>query len=184
MKRLALLNRDGVINFASAELIKSPDEWQLMEGVGEAIARLNQAGVICVVVSNQPGIGEELFSLDQLMQINIKMQRELAEYDAKVEFMLFCPHGPDIECDCRKPRPGLLLEAMERTGAKPKNTFFVGDSIQDVQAALQAKIKPALVRTGNGEKTEAENHVDLEGVAVYDDLADFVEYFLEQTDHK
>ncbi len=180
MKRLVLLDRDGVINHDSKDFIKSPDEWQLIDGVGEAIAKLNQAGVKCAVISNQSGISRKLFTLDALMQINIKLQQTLAKYNAKLEFMLFCPHGPDDECDCRKPKPKLLQEAMARINFKPKNTCFVGDSLRDVQAAHQAEIKPILVRTGNGAQTEQDKHVDLEEIDIFDSLADFVDKYLEK----
>jgi len=182
MKQLVLLDRDGVINFDSKEFIKSPEEWRLIDGAAEAIAKLNQAKVLCAIVSNQSGLARKLFTLDTLMQINIKMQKQLARKNAHVEFMLFCPHGPDDDCDCRKPQPKLLLEAMERTGCEPKNTSFVGDSLRDIQAAFKAEITPILVRTGNGAKTEEENHVDLESVQVFDTLMDFVDDYLADSE--
>lgn len=179
MKRLVLLDRDGVINHDSEDFIKAPDEWQLIDGVGAAIAKLNQAEVKCAIVSNQSGIARKLFALDDLMQINMKLQQTLAQFNAKVEFMLFCPHGPDDECDCRKPQPKLLLEAIDRISTTPENTCFVGDSLRDIQAAHQAEIKPILLRTGNGAQTEKDRHADLNDVDIFDSLTEFVDDYLK-----
>lgn len=184
MKRLVLLDRDGVINHDSKDFIKTPDEWQLIDGVGEAIAKLNQANVKCAIVSNQSGIARKLFALDDLMQINIKLQHALAQFNAKVEFMLFCPHGPNDACDCRKPQPKLLLKAIERINVAPENACFIGDSLRDIQAAHQAQIKPILLRTGNGAQTEKDRHVDLEDVPIFDSLTDFVDDYLKNSPPK
>jgi D-glycero-D-manno-heptose 1,7-bisphosphate phosphatase len=178
VKKVIILDRDGVINHDSDSYIKSRDEWHVIEGAPEAIARLNQAGYICVVATNQSGIGRGLYTMETFMQINRKMHKVMAAANAHIEFVLFCPHTPDDNCDCRKPKAGMLDEAVKRLRVDPETVCFVGDALRDVQAARRAKMLPILVKTGKGEKTISTKHVDLDDVAVYDSLADFVDKLL------
>jgi len=179
-KKLIILDRDGVLNHDSDNYIKNPDEWLAIKGSAEAVAKLNQAGYMCVVATNQSGIARELYSLETFMQINHKMLQTLKESDASLEFVLFCPHHPDDNCECRKPKSGMLLEILSRLRMEPDEVYFVGDTLGDIQAANNANIKPILVRTGKGEKTLETKHVDLKTVAIYDSLADFTDQLLAE----
>jgi D-glycero-D-manno-heptose 1,7-bisphosphate phosphatase len=102
-----------------------------------------------------------------------KMQRMLSSRGASVDAILYCPHGPEANCICRKPKPGLLFQIARQFGIDLSTTRMVGDSIGDIQAARMAMALPALVRTGNGEYT-MQTFPEALDVPVYDDLAHFV----------
>jgi len=148
-----ILDRDGVINYDSDAYIKSPEEWHPIPGSLEAIAQLNRAGFRVVVATNQSGVARGLYDLDTLHQIHDKLQQNLAQVGGKIEEIFYCPHHPDDHCLCRKPQPGLLYKIQEKYQVDMSNTFFVGDSIADVRAAVTAGCEPILVMTGNGKKT-------------------------------
>jgi len=178
--KLIILDRDGVINEDSDDYIKSPDEWMPIPGSLDAIARLNHAGYIVAIASNQSGIARGYFNLETLAAMNVKMCNMLSHSGGRIDAMFFCPHGPADGCDCRKPKPGLLTEIGNRFQTSLANVMFVGDNINDIKAARAAGAKPVLVRTGKGEQTAkmiAANNPD--NVPVYDDLADLVSTILD-----
>lgn len=168
--KLIILDRDGVINFDSDQFIKSPEEWKPIPGALEAIARLNQWGWRVVVASNQSGVGRGLFGMDTLNAINDKMVKSLAQVGGRLDAIFFCPHPADSTCDCRKPKPGMLLQIAERFNVPLEGVPVVGDSLRDLQAAVAVGGKPYLVLTGKGEKTR-ENPELPPGTEVYPDLA-------------
>ena len=177
---LIILDRDGVINHDSDDFIKSPAEWEPIEGSLESIARLNHAGYRVVVITNQSGIARGLLDIDTLSRIHRKMHRMLAQVGGKLEAILYCPHGPDDNCTCRKPLDGAFTELANRLRIKLDKVCAIGDSLRDIQAAQTAGATPILVKTGKGEKTLAEGIP--EGVAVFDDLSAVVTALLESKD--
>lgn len=179
--QLVVLDRDGVINRDSDEFIKGPDEWVPIAGSLEAIARLNHFGFRVAVVSNQSGIARGLFDIDDLNAIHHKMYKELDRLGGHIEFVLFCPHGPNDRCNCRKPAPGLLKEIERRLGIHMENVPVIGDSIRDIRAAQRVGACPILVKTGKGELTLAKHAKDLVGISVASDLAAAVERFVLST---
>ena len=174
---LIILDRDGVINHDSDDFIKSPAEWEPIEGSLEAIARLNYAGFRVVVITNQSGIARGLLDVEMLNRIHSKMRRMLSQVGGKIEAIMFCPHGPDDDCDCRKPKPGAFQDVAHRLRLNLENVPAVGDSIRDLEAAQAAGARPILVRTGKGAVTE-QNGIP-KGVPVYDDLAAVADALLE-----
>jgi D-glycero-D-manno-heptose 1,7-bisphosphate phosphatase len=176
-KKLVILDRDGVINVDSDAFIKSPDEWVPIPGSLEAIARLNQAGYRVVVATNQSGIGRGLFDMATLNAMHVKMQRAAAAVGARVDAVFFCPHTAEDQCECRKPKPGLLKTIIERFEIDPDVTPVVGDSLRDLQAGAALGFRTHLVRTGKGEKTLAAGGLP-EGTQVHDDLKAFALTFL------
>lgn len=178
--KLIILDRDGVINEDSDAYIKSAEEWVPIKGSLEAIARLNHGGYIVVVVSNQSGIARGYFDIEALTAMHKKMDEMLAKLGGQVDAVFYCPHGPDDACDCRKPKPGMLLDVGQRYNMTLSDVVFIGDSVSDVKAARNANAKSILVRTGKGEKAEklllAEGR---DSVPVYDDLADAVTAILQ-----
>jgi D-glycero-D-manno-heptose 1,7-bisphosphate phosphatase len=171
--KLVILDRDGVINHDSDDFIKSPAEWNPIEGSLEAIAQLNQAGFRVAVATNQSGIARGLYDMATLNAMHDKMHRLLAAVGGRIDGVFFCPHRDSHACDCRKPKPGLLNEISRRFGVALAAVPFVGDTVTDLQAARAAGAVPFLVRTGKGLRTLAEpaNQPLLEGVQVFDDLA-------------
>ncbi len=178
MMKLIVLDRDGVINKDSDAFIKSPEEWQLLPGSAEAIARLTRARYQVVVVTNQSGIARGHFDLGTLNRIHEKMQREINSVGGRIDAIFYCPHGPDDECECRKPKPGMLLDIERRLQLKLEGVPAIGDSLRDLQAAQAVGARAILVRTGKGLTTE-KNLDQIEPVEVFDDLAAAVDALLK-----
>ena len=151
--KLIVLDRDGVINYDSEQFIKSPDEWLPIPGSLEAISRLNHAGFRVVVATNQSGLGRGLFDMATLIAINDKMHKALAHLGGRIDALFYCPHTADSACECRKPKPGMLIEIGNRFGVELTGVPCVGDSVRDLQAAAAVEAQPILVLTGKGEKT-------------------------------
>jgi D-glycero-D-manno-heptose 1,7-bisphosphate phosphatase len=168
--QLIILDRDGVINEDSDDYIKSPEEWQPLPGSLEAIARLHRAGWRVVVATNQSGVARGLLDLDTLMRIHKKMHRAVRDTGGLIDAVFFCPHGPDDDCACRKPKPGLYHDIARRLRIDLKGVPAIGDSLRDLQAARAAGARPLLVRTGKGLETLAHAEVDAD-VPVFNDLA-------------
>ena len=186
---LVLLDRDGVINEDSPLYVKSPEEWRPIRGSLDAIARLNRAGHTVVVCSNQSGVWRGLFGEQVLEAIHAKMRAALAARGGHLDAILYCPHAPDAGCDCRKPKPGMLRDAMARFADAATHTVFIGDSRRDVDAAIAARCTPLLVRTGQGARTETllaardhdspRNAAGRERLRVFDDLAQAADWVIE-----
>ncbi len=171
---IVVLDRDGVINHDSDDYIKSPDEFTLIEGSLEAIAKLSKNGFRLAVATNQSGLARGLFDEFQLAQIHQKLLSLVEEQGGFIEGIFFCPHGPDDGCDCRKPRTGLLQQIEKELGEPLQDAVFIGDSIRDLEAAQAYGCKPVLVRTGNGAATEQGLDRWIHGpVPVFDSLLDF-----------
>jgi D-glycero-D-manno-heptose 1,7-bisphosphate phosphatase len=180
MMKLIILDRDGVINEDSDEYIKSPDEWIPIPGSLDAIALLNHAGYAVAIASNQSGIARGYFNIEALAAMNVKMNDMLSQLGGRIDAMVFCPHGPKDGCDCRKPKPGMLIEIGNRFKVSLSKVFFVGDNINDLKAARAAGVIPVLVRTGKGKQTAALlDQDDFADVKVYDSLADVANSILE-----
>jgi len=166
-----ILDRDGVINRESREFVKSADEWLPLPGSIGAIAALSNAGYTVTVASNQSGLARGLFDAAALRSMHDKLHGLVAAKGGHIDRIVFCPHGPDDNCDCRKPRPGLLLQLSEHYGVALTGVPVIGDSLRDLEAAIAAGARPILVRTGNGRETEAALIGTLAGIEVFDDLA-------------
>ncbi len=168
--KLIILDRDGVINYDSDQFIKKPEEWKPIPGSLEAIARLNQNGYRVVVATNQSGIGRGLFDMSMLNAIHNKMHKACALVGARIDAVFFCPHTNDNDCDCRKPKDGMLKEIAARYNLGNLNGVpAVGDSLRDLQSAATLGAQPYLVLTGKGMKTQAAGQLP-EGTLVFPDL--------------
>lgn len=181
--KVIVLDRDGVINHDSDTYIKSAEEWRPLAGSLEAIARLKHGGYTVVVASNQSGLARGYFDVEALTAMHKKMEEMLAKVGARIDAIFYCPHGPDDGCDCRKPKPGMLLEIGQRFNVPLKDVVFIGDSISDIKAANSAHAKAMLVRTGKGAKAEKMLHIECKGgqldIPVFDDLASAVTAILQ-----
>ena len=168
--KLVILDRDGVINHDSDHFIKSPEEWTPLPGSLAAIASLNQNGWRVAVATNQSGLARGLFDMQALNAMHAKMHKALAAVGGRIDAVFFCPHLPDDECDCRKPKPGLFIGIAERFGMSMRDVPMIGDSHRDLAAAAAAGCPPILVKTGKGEATLARDDLP-PGTLVFDDLA-------------
>ena len=169
---VVLLDRDGVINQDSVDYIKSIDEWRPIPGSLDAIARLHNNGFKLGIVTNQSAVGRGMISVDTLWGIHRHMLQQILNAGGFVERIFFCLHTPDDNCDCRKPKPGLLIKIARQFEIDLSVTPFVGDNIGDIRAAELANAKPVLVRTGNGEFV-MQNYPEALNITVYDDLSHF-----------
>ncbi|RZI82689.1 MAG: D-glycero-beta-D-manno-heptose 1,7-bisphosphate 7-phosphatase [Pseudomonas sp.] len=167
--KLLILDRDGVINHDSDAYIKSLEEWIPIAGAIEAIAQLSKAGWTVAVATNQSGIARGYYSLDILEAMHTRLRELVAEQGGELGLVVYCPHGPDEGCACRKPKPGMLEAIAVHYQAELPGVWFVGDSKGDLEAALAVGAQPVLVKTGKGERTLSK------GVAastlIFDDLA-------------
>lgn len=163
-----ILDRDGVINEDSADFIKSAEEWQPVPGSLDAIALLHRHGYQIVVITNQSGVARGLFDLETLGEIHAKMLELVRQAGGDVLKIYFCPHGPDNDCDCRKPKAGLFRQFAQDYNVDLRQVFAVGDSLRDAQAATLVGAKPILVKTGKGLQT-LENNPQLQ-IPVFESL--------------
>ena len=170
-RRLIVLDRDGVINRDSSDFVKSPDEWAPLDGSIDAIAALSKAGFTVAVASNQSGLARGLFDTDALTAMHTKMLDLVIDAGGCIDYIVYCPHGPDDGCDCRKPKPGLLRQIATHFDTTLTGIPVIGDSLRDLQAAVSVGARPILVRTGNGGKTQENLPSDLSTTEVYEDLA-------------
>jgi D-glycero-D-manno-heptose 1,7-bisphosphate phosphatase len=177
--KIVILDRDGVINQDSDNFIKSVDEFIPLPGSIKAIAKLKHAGYKVYIATNQSGIQRGYYSLETLHAMHNKLALLLNEYDAEIDGIEFCPHGPDDHCDCRKPKAGMYLAIAKQAGLSDySDIIVVGDSLRDMQAAQSINAKPHLVKTGKGERTIKKND-GLDGIPIYTDLNDFVNQLVE-----
>lgn len=167
--KLLILDRDGVINQDSDAYIKSLDEWIPIPSAISAIARLSKAGWTVAVATNQSGIARGYYDLATLDSMHQRLRELVAEQGGELGVVVYCPHGPDESCDCRKPKPGMLRRIAQHYGVELRGTWFVGDSRGDLDAALAVDCQPVLVKTGKGERTLTKPLP--EGTLVFDDLA-------------
>ena len=176
--KLIILDRDGVINQDSDAFVKHPDEWIALPGSLQAIARLTQADWRVVIASNQSGVARGLFDMHTLTAIHTKMRRELAAVGGSIDAVFMCPHGPDDNCTCRKPRPGMFEQIGQRYDISLAGVPAVGDSLRDLQASSVVGCAPWLVLTGNGKKTLAKGGLP-DNTRVCEDLSAVADALLQ-----
>ncbi len=177
--KLIILDRDGVINYDSDEYVKSISEWMPLPKSIEAIAKLSKAGYTIFVATNQSGLARNFFTIDTLNAMHSKMNNLVEGAGGKIEAIKYCPHGPNDNCDCRKPLPGMFKQIAEDLGLDDlKGSYTVGDSARDLYAGCQLQSIPILVRTGKGLRTIAKGDMPSNTV-VYDDLMAFAESLLK-----
>ena len=175
---IAVLDRDGVINHDSDAYIKTPEEWQPIPGSLESIARLCAAGYRVAVVSNQSGIGRGLLDRAMLDRIHAKMIAGVESAGGRLSGIYFCPHRPDEDCRCRKPRTGLLDELRTDLGlATLEGVPVIGDKLADLDLAAAVGARGLLVLTGKGADTAPLAPI---GTEIYADLAAAVDDLLRE----
>lgn len=144
MNKAVFLDRDGVINRKAPtedQYITRWDEMEILPGVAEAIAELNHAGFKAIVVTNQRGVAKGLITIAELEAIHQQMREHLASEGAEIGAIYYCPHELDPPCACRKPSPGMLLEAARAHNIDVATSWMIGDSVKDVQAGRRAGCK-------------------------------------------
>lgn len=152
-----ILDRDGVINLDSDAYVKSVDEWIAIESSIKAIAMLHKAGHRIFIATNQSGIGRGYFCTATLEAMHQKMLRLIQQAGGKITGIAFCPHTPEDQCTCRKPNAGLLKDLAQKFDINLNTAIVIGDSLRDLQAAIEVGSNPILVLTGKGKKTLQSN---------------------------
>lgn len=149
MKKAFLLDRDGTINVDSG-YVGAVKDVKLLPGAGEAIRRINQAGYLAIVVSNQSGVARGYFDINAVDQVNRRLNELLAEYNAHIDVFYYCPHLKNaevaefaVDCDCRKPRLGMFRRAIEEYELNPAKCYACGDKLRDVENLTQLGLPAA-----------------------------------------
>lgn len=171
--RAVFIDRDGTIN-VEKEYLHCPEQFEFIPGAPEAIRILGDAGFLVVVVTNQSGVARGYYGEADVKNLHRYMDARLAEIGAKVDAYYYCPHHPDsgtetyrVACNCRKPLPGMLLQAASELGIDLSRSWMIGDKISDIEAGISAGCTSVLVLTGYG----AEDQKRLpNGIQIYDDL--------------
>jgi D-glycero-D-manno-heptose 1,7-bisphosphate phosphatase len=154
-RRAAFLDRDGVLNHDRGYVHKA-EAFEWIDGAREAIALLRASGYLTVLVTNQSGIARGFYDEDALQRLQTHVQAELVRSGTKLDAWYFCPHLPDaskqayrLECDCRKPKPGMLLRAANEHGLDLSESLLIGDKESDLQAATAAGVRGFLFPGGD-----------------------------------
>ena len=170
MASAAFLDRDGVINrkASDGQYVTRWGEFHLLPGVAEAIAQLNRAGYCVIVVTNQRCVAKGLMTEVDLESLHRRMSDHLASAGAKIDAIYYCPHEFEPPCNCRKPAPGMLLEAAVARGLDLASSWMIGDSDIDIQAGKKAGCKTARLLERNQAGTEPEQ------ITAFSDGADVI----------
>jgi D-glycero-D-manno-heptose 1,7-bisphosphate phosphatase len=149
LKKVVFLDRDGTINRDSPEYIKSWEEFEFIPGSIEAIRNLSQNGFTSIVITNQSALPRRLISRQELEHIHSMMQDTIELNGGKIADIFFCPHMPDAMCACRKPQPGLIIQAQGKYNIDLADAVMIGDHAKDIECAHGAGCgKAVLVKTG------------------------------------
>ena len=166
MNKAIFLDRDGTLNIDYG-YVHEIDNFKFIDGAIDALRELKKMGYMLVLVTNQSGIARGYFSEEQFLQLTEWMDWSLAEQDVDLDGIYYCPHHPEgkgeykEDCDCRKPKPGMLLQAIKELKIDPTQSIMVGDKVEDLKAGIGAKVKMnVLVRTGKPVTEEGERVAD------------------------
>jgi D-glycero-D-manno-heptose 1,7-bisphosphate phosphatase len=180
MTRAVFLDRDGVINrkLPEGQYITCWEDFQFLPGVVEGIAELNRAGIRVIVVTNQRCVAKGLLSEAELNRLHAKMSEELAHGGARIDGIYYCPHDLDAACDCRKPAPGMLLEAARSHHLDLAASWMIGDSASDIQAGRAARCRTVQVLESSSAETGYSPMLAVEADIIAASLIDAVRQIL------
>lgn len=168
------LDRDGVIIENRDDYVKSHREIRYIPGALEAIAKISAMPVKIIIVTNQSAIGRGIISNEVVDGINKEIVNKIVENGGRIDDVYVCPHIPSDNCNCRKPRPGLINDAIEEYEIDRKNSYFVGDHLTDLMAAKGAGVVPALVLSGRANCVESDEWKKELEFVVHQDLLEMV----------
>jgi D-glycero-D-manno-heptose 1,7-bisphosphate phosphatase len=148
--RAVFLDRDGVICENRPDHVKSWDEFRFLPGAKNSLAALSRLGLAVVVVTNQALISRGIVSASMVNDIHRHMMDEVAAFGGRIDRVMYCPHHPDEDCGCRKPKAGMLLQAASEMGIDLCRSYMIGDAVSDLLAGQRAGCKTFMVLTGRG----------------------------------
>ncbi|NIM06959.1 MAG: D-glycero-beta-D-manno-heptose 1,7-bisphosphate 7-phosphatase [Armatimonadetes bacterium] len=172
--RAVFLDRDGVINLDRPDYVKHLGEFSLLPGAAEAVARLTTAGWRVVITTNQAAIGKGLMGDRELARIHEHMLTEIEKMGGRISAIYHCPHRPDENCPCRKPKPGLLERAAREMGLHLPACYLVGDRMRDIQAGAAVGCTTLLIKPPGTKEELTDSSPD----AVVKDLSEAVDWLL------
>lgn len=176
--KAVFLDRDGTL-IVDVGYLSDPDKVELLPGVHEALLRLQAAGYLLFIVTNQSGIGRGLYSEEDMHRVNARLFELLP--DVHFQEVYFAPEAPDRPSIGRKPSPAFLLQAAQKYNIDLSNSFMIGDKLSDIQCGINAGVKKSiLVRTGNGRAVEAASPPELNQAKVFDSLLEAASWILEE----
>jgi D-glycero-D-manno-heptose 1,7-bisphosphate phosphatase len=182
--QLVILGRDGILNVYREGHVTGPEQWNALPGALEAVSRINHAGWHVVVATNQAGIGRGMIDMAAVNAVHAHMNQQMMAQGARIDAVFFCPHTPEEDCDCRKPKPGMLREIGRRYGTDLAQVPFASDTLRDLLAAQAAGCEPHLVQTGRAAELSDEQLEDIvrqvPRTRVHDNLAAFAEFLLRR----
>lgn len=186
-RRAVFLDRDGTLN-VEVDFLRRPEELVLIAGAGEAVHKLNERGLITCVISNQSGVARGHLNEADLACVHAKLRDELSRSESSLDAIYYCPHHPsegippyDVSCECRKPKPGMLLRGAREFNLDLQRCFVVGDSTVDMQAGNAVGATTILVQTGYGKKALTacrEKNIPISFVA--ESIVEAVDFIWEQ----
>ncbi|MBS1266136.1 MAG: Histidine biosynthesis bifunctional protein HisB [Candidatus Woesearchaeota archaeon] len=190
MNKAIFLDRDGVIN-ENASKIDSPKKLKIYPYAPKAIKKINDSGYLAILVTNQPEVAKGFFTYNDLMHVHAHLKKILAEHEAHLDGLYVCPHHPEkgwegevpelkFDCDCRKPKPGLLLRAIEDFDIDVDKSWIIGDSKTDIAAGKAAGVKTILVIDGGGCGSKQDKKTKVEPDFVKKNLKEAVDFILKQ----
>jgi D-glycero-D-manno-heptose 1,7-bisphosphate phosphatase len=183
-QKCIFLDRDGTINTLN-DFISKPDDLVLLEGAAQAIKTINNLGFLAIVITNQPVIARGEVDFETLDLIHMKMETELGKHGAYIDDLFYCPHHTDkgfpgerpeykIDCDCRKPKPGMILQAAEKYNIDLNQSYMVGDHERDMQAGLKGGCTPVFL-TNN---LPFKGFTDIPDIKIFNNLKEFSDSLL------
>ena len=179
-RKAVFLDRDGVICENRDDYVKSWEEFVWIPGAKKALSRLRRHGYITVVITNQSAIGRGIVSRETVDKIHQRMGEEVAQTGGKIEKIYYCPHKPEDGCSCRKPEPGLLLQAAEDLKLDLRTSYLVGDAITDIEMGHKIGSRTIMVKTGKGLSELADkNRWKIRPDYIAQDLSEAVDLILE-----
>ena len=183
-KFAVFLDRDGTITEEMGYL-KESEKLRLIPRSGEAIRSLNERGILAIVVSNQSGVARGYFTKEAVKKIHSKLKRLLKKEGAYLDEIYYCPHHPKFgspkykkNCNCRKPKPGMLLKAAKKFNLNLKKCYVIGDKVEDIKLAQNVGAKGILVLTGYGRRSKSKK-INLDHIAK--DLYQAVKWILKES---
>ncbi len=182
MRRAVFVDRDGVINANRSDHVKGWDEFVFLPGALDALVRIAGFDLQVVVTTNQAAIHRNLVTEATVQDIHARMTAAVQKAGGRIDAIYYCPHTPEENCACRKPRPGMYLEAARQLDLDLARSFVVGDTRRDVEAAAAIGARPILVQTGIGcDRLEQPGCAGCaQGCLVVDDLMAAVEWIYRQ----
>lgn len=183
MKKCIFLDRDGNIN-VEKEYLHKIEDFDFEKGALEAILTFSDSEYLIVVVTNQSGIARGYYTEEDVIELHGHLKKKIEDAGGRVDGFYYCPHHPEKgigkykeNCDCRKPEPGMFLQAKEDLDIDFSQSIMVGDKMSDVEAGKRLGMRGILVRTGHGKSEEVKAG---DGVEIYDTLFEFSEVFKQE----